>query len=370
MKRRVTALAVAGALGFAPVLSGFALSKATTQYRGGEKVGESLQQKPQGEVTPPIRDGFSISKVSTYRNAHGETTGEWIQQKPGERSPEDIAASIIRAFADYVPSAPPTRLSDIAYEESLTLYPVPDMHVGMFSWGKETDVDWDLSIAERVITQTMARVASRTAPSKLGVVLVGGDATHSDTNDNKTAKSGNPLQVDGRYDKIIDVTQKIVVRQVELALVNHEHVEVRVLKGNHDYHTSVAVAHFLKAWYRNEPRVTVDVSPSLFWWKQFGKVFLAAHHGHETKATQMPMAMAVRRPEIWGATKHRYAHVFHVHHSSKFRDTVGGVIVESFEAPCPQDDWHYGNSFLSGRSLCSITYDPERGESSRVIENL
>ena len=82
------------------------------------------------------------------------------------------------------------------------------------------------------------------------------------------------------------------------------------------------------------------------------------------------MLMAVRRPEIWGATKFRYAHTFHFHHAAQKQDTIGGVIVEVHNAPCPQDDWHYGKGFLSGRSLGSITYDPERGESGRITENL
>jgi len=371
VQRALARLARQGRLGTVPVLPGFGLKQTTAVFgRDGELQREFVKQTHLGEITEQVRDGFAISKVSTYRDAHGATIGEWTQQKPGERQPEEIAESIKKAFENYTPAAPMRPLQSQEYANCLTLYPLADMHIGMFSWGKETDTDWDLSIAERVITETMEKVSARTAPSKVGVVLVGGDATHSDTNENKTAKSGNVLQVDGRYDKIIEVTQKIVVRQIELALDKHETVEVRVLKGNHDYHTSVAVAAFLKAWYRFEPRVIVDTSPSLFWWRTFGVNFLASHHGHETKAKDMPMAMAVRRPVMWGETKHRYAHVFHFHNANKTLDTVGGVIVETHEAPCPQDDWHYGKSFLSGRSMKSITYDPQRGESSRVTENL
>ncbi|HYA07752.1 MAG TPA: hypothetical protein VEF90_17835 [Xanthobacteraceae bacterium] len=369
MKPRVVALAVSGALGTLPVLPGFCIKSTSAQYRGGEFVGESVKQVPEGDITERVPKGFAIKGVSTLRDAHGRTIVEWTKTRE-EPSSEDAIAAIKAAFENYQPAAPTTVKAAHDYADCLTLFPLPDMHIGMFSWGKETDTDWDLKIAQRVIVETMEKVAARTAPSKVAVVLVGGDATHSDTNENRTANSGNILQVDGRYDKIIDVTQKITVRQIELCLEKHETVEVRVLKGNHDYHTSVAIAHFLKAWYRNEPRVVVDTSPSLFWWRRFGKVFLAATHGHETKARDMPMAMAVRRPEMWGATKHRYAHVFHVHHKEKLQDTLGGVIVESHEAPCPQDAWHYGQSFLSGRSLCSIAYDPERGESGRITENL
>ncbi|ASV83166.1 hypothetical protein CES85_3944 [Ochrobactrum quorumnocens] len=45
---------------------------------------------------------------------------------------------------------------------------------------------------------------------------------------------------------------------------------LRILPGNHDEDASVAVAYFLLAWYRNEPRVVVDVDLSLFFRFRFG----------------------------------------------------------------------------------------------------
>ena len=316
-----------------------------------------------------VPDGHSVKGISALVNADGVTVQQWIKTK-SEPDYDDFLEATRLAFENYAPAAPPTPLEDLPYQDCLTLYPLPDMHIGMFSWGKETDVDWDLNIAEKAIIETIEKVHLRTVPSEVGVVLVGGDAVHSDTRNNMTEKSSNILQVDGRYDKVVEVAERIIVRAVELALHKHRSVLVRVLKGNHDYHTSVGIAHFLRAWYRHEPRISVDISPSLFWFHQFFQNYISAHHGHETKAENMPMKMADARPQIWGATKHRYAHIFHWHKSEKKRDTIGGVIVEKHEAPIPKDDWSYGKSFMSGRSLCSIAYDPERGESARVTENL
>ena len=342
-----------------PAMPGFEITKVTTKTEDGyvtQKIDRSTEQL----VMP---DGHILDRASLL------VDGNWYKTVRGH-DPQNILEATQRAFENYSPAAPPTPLENLPYQNCLTLYPIPDMHIGMFSWGKETDVDWDLDIAKRTITETIEKIHIRTVPSEVGGVLVGGDAVHSDTRNNMTERSGNILQVDGRYDKVVETTEKIIVRAVELALHKHQSVRVRVLKGNHDYHTSVAIAHFLRAWYRFEPRVEVNTSPSLFWFHKFGQNFIAAHHGHETKAEDMPMKMADARPDIWGATKHRYAHIFHWHKSQKTRDTVGGVIVEKHEAPIPKDDWSYGKSFLSGRSLCSIAYDPERGESARVTENL
>lgn len=369
IKRAIQRLAREGRLGTRPVLPGFAIKQVSEQQNAdGETQKTWIKQAPLGEAFE-VPEGHSVKGVSALVDAQGQTLQQWIKTK-AEPAPEDTVDAIKKAFENYAPAAPPTPLSDLPYQDCLTLYPLPDLHVGMFSWSKETDVDWDLKIAEQTIIATIESIHLRTAPSEVGIVLVGGDVVHSDTRSNTTERSGNVLQVDGRYDKVIEVTQRIIVRAVELALHKHRRTIVRVLKGNHDYHTSVAVAHFLRAWYRNEPRVEVDISPSLFWFHTFGQNFLAAHHGHETTAEQMPMKMASARPEMWGSSRHRYVHIFHWHRSQKTRDTIGGVIVEKHEAPVPKDDWNYGKSHLSGRSLCSIAYDPERGESGRVTENL
>jgi hypothetical protein len=174
------------------------------------------------------------------------------------------------------------------------------------------------------------------------------------------------LQVDGRYQKVVGVALRLMTRTVGAALRRHEHVTIRILPGNHDEHTSVAIAYFLLAWYRNEPRVKVDVDPSLFFWFRFGRVLLGATHGHTVKLAQMPSIMAHRRAEDWGATKFRYCLGFHLHHSAKIATEGEGVICEVFQAPIPQDAWHFGSGFLSGRSLQAITYHREFGEIGRV----
>src|SRR6185369_5675653 len=158
----------------------------------------------------------------------------------------------------------------------------------------------------------------------------------------------------------------LMVRTTDAALRRHERVTLRILPGNHDEHSSVAIAYFLLAWYRNEPRVVVDVDPSLFFWRRFGLVMLGATHGHTVKIAKMPGIMAARRAVDWGATKFRYVHGFHLHHSAKITTTENSVICETHEAPIPQDAWHYGAGFLSGRSIQAITYHKDFGEIGRV----
>jgi hypothetical protein len=344
-----------------PAMPGFRISQVTDSPNG-----KFIQQKPEHGAAFEMLPGQVVKGESALLDSDGNIIIKWVKTKEGELDPLAVAELIKQAFVDYVPAAPVTPSPAAPLADLLTLIPLADWHIGMFSWHRETGQNWDLDIAEKTIGDAAADLISRTPSSGRAIVLGGGDLIHSDNNENQTSKSKNVLQVDGRYDKTIMVACRLVERTVALSLQRHEHVTLRVLKGNHDKHASVAVAYHLLGLYRNEPRVTVDVDPSLYWWMRFGRVLLGATHGDEVKIIKMPEIMAHRRAEDWGLTKFRYVHGFHLHHSAKFATEGGGVISEVHQAPIPQDAWHYGAGFLSGRSLQAITYHREFGEIGRV----
>lgn len=93
---------------------------------------------------------------------------------------------------------------------------------------------------------------------------------------------------------------------------------------------------------------------------------IGATHGHMVKIKDMPSIMAHRRAADWGTTRYRYVHGFHLHHSAKIATEGNGVVCEVHQAPIPQDAYHYGSGYLSGRSLQAITYHGEFGEIGRV----
>lgn len=345
-----------------PAMPGFRVSQVTTHPDGKQTV----QQKPEHGGPFEMPAGHVIKGKSTLVGPDGATLLEWIKTKEGQIDPLAIVEQLKASFVDYKPAALPAPTPSAPAAELLTLLPCNDWHVGMFGWRKEVGENWDLKISLATIGAAVEDTVARSPSSAECIVLGGGDLLHADNSENKTAKSGNVLQVDGRYPKVVDAAAMLMVKTVDAALRRHEHVTVRILPGNHDEHSAVAIAYFLRAWYRNETRVTVDVDPSLFFWFRFGRVMLGATHGHTVKLAQMPSIMAHRRAEDWGATKFRYVHGFHIHHSSKVATEGNGVICESHQAPIPQDAWHFGAGFLSGRSLQAITYHRDFGEIGRV----
>lgn len=345
-----------------PAMPGFEVSKVTTTPSGAKHI---TQRPEHGEVFEMPKT-HRLGKLTVNRDADGRIIQDWIRAEVDTVTLDTAIDTLKSAFTEYEgrvePIAPPVAPS----EKLLTLIPCNDWHVRLLTWSRETGENWDLKIAERVIGSGIEDAIARSPSSDAAIVLGGGDLLHADTDQNRTEKSNNVLDADGRHQKGIEVAQRLKVRTIDAALRNNQRVIVRILKGNHDEYSSVAIAFFLLAWYRNEPRVTVDVDASLYFWHRFGNVLLGATHGHTVKLKDMAQIMAHRRAEDWGRTKFRYVHGFHIHHKSQFVTEGGGVISESHQAPIPQDAWHYGAGFLSGRSLQTITYHHDFGEISRV----
>lgn len=348
-----------------PVMPGFRIARvSTTEDASGAIKSRSITQKPDmDEVSFAIPQGHRVKGVSALVDGNGNVVQSWYKTREGERDPEATAAKIREIFEGMAFTVPPVPGPETTDEDCVTLFNIPDAHMGLYVWGDEASENWDLKKADRIYRKTFGELVAMTPRNKTAILLAGGDQMHADNSQNRTEKSGHTLDVDGRFERVLETTCYLFLHFATLTLQTHENLIIRVLKGNHDPHASAALAYFLLAAFRDNPRVTVDVSPSLFWVYQHGKVMLAATHGHEAKAERMPAIMASRWPEIWGSTQYRYAHTFHVHHRQKIRDKeMDGVYVETHQSPAPQDGWHYGQGFLSGRSLRSIIYHRELGE--------
>ena len=373
-KRRIARAAEKGLLGFKPVLPGFVVTKTSVTTNGdGDVKSQTIAQKrepdeAEGGVPFEMPAGHILGKGTFHIAPDGAIKQSWLKTRLDQLDPEYVIARFKEAFKEYegraVAADPPTYHDD----NYLNLIPCNDWHINLLTWWREVGESWDLKIAERVIGETVATVIASARRAKTAVVLGGGDLMHNDDNTNRTAKSGNILDADGRHAKGQEAVLRLLVHTIDTALLYNDNVICRFLKGNHDENSTAGIALFIYAWYRNEPRVKVDLDQSLFWFYEFGKVMLGATHGHAAKLKDMPQIMAARRPEMWGRTKFRYAHGFHVHHKEVGGKEEGGAYWESHQAPIPQDSWHYGEGFLSGRSVQVITYHKDLGEHGRRRE--
>jgi len=323
-----------------------------------------------GRLVDQVPEGHIIRGVSTLVSGDGHTLAQWVKTKTVEEDKEAILQNLLQELPKRVPARSgliKRATKEPLPEDLLSVYPLGDPHIGLLSWAPETGENFDLEKAEQIMKTAMAVLVQRGPRAKNALIVNLGDFFHADNQQNMTLRSGHKLDVDGRWPKVLQVGINIMVCMIDLALSWHDHVTVINEIGNHDDHSAIFLSVALSAYYRNEPRVTIDMSPSRFHWYRFGKNLIGVTHGHNQKHGDLESIMASERAEDWGQTLHRYWYCGHIHHIVK--KEMRGCVVESFRTLAPRDAWAAEAGYKAGRDMNKITLHAEYGEISRDIVN-
>lgn len=316
-----------------------------------------------GHFADGVAPGYRMGKVTVQRGPNG-VERVWERQHPNHDTLETLREAMHWAIEDtkgaLKPVKPPKRFD----ADLLTLIPVGDPHFGLLTWAKEVGEDFDLKIAEELTFNAVDRLCSLTPSSHTGMLLNLGDFFHADNSSNRTPQSGNPLDVDGRFQLIAQVGFRAMIRCVRRLLEHHATVIVRNNRGNHDPHQSAMLSIALDAMFHDEPRVKVEMTPADFYYYRFGKTLIGSTHGDGPKLAELPLIMATDVPDDWAAASWRVWHCGHFHHD-QVKDHPG-CTVETHRTLATNDAWHKWKGYRSGRDMKGIIYDREHGEVSRV----
>lgn len=315
-----------------------------------------------GSIPKALPAGMLVKGTSTLYDNEGNQVLQWVKTG-NDLSVEDITAAVKAAFDDYKGHAKPILAPKNIDADLMSVYPIADQHHGLLSWGKETGENYDLEIGSRRLRGCAAKLIAQSPASKQALILNLGDWTHQDDNKNMTPRSGNILDVDGRYFKVLTTGVQLMMDVIELALQKHQNVLVRNLPGNHDPHAAIALTVALASFYAKNPRVTIDTDPSDLFFYRFGATLIGANHGHKMRADRMAMSMATIRRKEWGETKYHWFLFGHIHHETV--KEIGDCRVESFQTLAAKDAHAASSGYNSGQSLSSITIHMEDGEIGR-----
>lgn len=318
---------------------------------------------PEHDMTHPVPDGFMAKGISTYYDKDGKATGQWVKSSVDTDRMTELLHEYVATLSEQVKGlAPITAAPKHVDEDLMCVYPMGDPHFGMYAWWKDAGEDFDLDIAEQLTCGAVDRLVASAPAAGTALLLNLGDMFHAD-NQKNVSQSGHQLDVDGRWAKVQQVGLKAMIHCVRRLLQKHKKVIVRINKGNHDGHSSYALALMLSCYFHNDKRVTVDLSPSPVWYYKFGKVLIGSTHGDTIKGPDMMEIMAADKPEDWGKTAHRYWYVGHVHHQD-VKEYRGGI-VEYFRTLAARDAWHAGQGYRAGRDMRLIVMHKEGGEIER-----
>jgi hypothetical protein len=315
-----------------------------------ERRAASRGWSPGADMVKPTAEGYHVKGTSTYYNKDGTIRGQWVKTN---KDPEHRLEQLFQAVADLAepfrglhdPVAPPEDTD----ADLLCVYPMGDPHLGMHSWSRETGQDFNLKIAEASLVAAVDHLVNLAPRAKEALILNLGDFFHSDSQENRTARSGHQLDVDSRWSKVLGIGIRAMRRVIDRALEKHERVTVVCEIGNHDDHSSIMLALCLANYYEREPRVVIDTSPAKFHWYRFGANLIGTTHGDTVKADKLAGVMATDRAKDWGETLHRYWYTGHVHHDSL--KEYPGCVVETFRTLAARDAWHSAAGYRSGRDM-------------------
>lgn len=308
----------------------------------------------------------SVAWIKTKPTADAPGFSVMLRGASGE-DPETTAERIKDALAD-LDAIKPVPAPTYVEADLCTLYPIADVHVGMRAWAKEVGEAYDTDMAAERLVSWVGQCVAASPAAHTAIVLDVGDLTHADDNSNQTPRSKHQLDVDTRHFRTLDATIQALAVCTELALAKHQRVIVRILPGNHNINSYMAVMFALAERFRDNDRVSVQKVPGEFFVYEFGKVLLAAHHGDKAKADRMVHFLADQYAEMWGRTKHRFLFTGHLHHH-KSQD-IGGVQWEQLRAVTPRDAYAVSHAYTARAQLQAITFDRNRGEVSRVKVNV
>ena len=372
--RSMIAAALRGTVGGPPIPEaatppeGFVIRQNSAQYGADGTLQKQWIKTGQGVPEgwqPPA--GHVVKGESALIGPAGNLMAKWVKTR--ESSAPDLVEALRATFAEYDGAAPALPMPENCEDDVLTVYLIPDLHLGMYAWAAETGADYDVKIATKIATDSLHHLVSQSRPSRHAIVLVLGDFFHANDQKNVTPGSGHQLDVDTRYASVYRSGCDLLARIVDMVAAKHEQTELKVLPGNHDPDAAVTLGVALSMFYSREDRITVNLSPGVTWYRRFGQNLLGANHGHTMKTAEiMAGAMAVDCREDWGATIHRFIWTGHLHHE-KIKEALG-VRVETLSSPAARDAWNAASGYRSNRALQGITVHRDRGEIGRHRVNI
>ena len=322
---------------------------------------------PGHDMTRTVPDGYMVKGVSTYYNAEGKPSGQWVKSSIDSKAQELMMREAINAMKEEIPRLAAIEAPATSNEQLCNCYVITDYHLGMLSWKEETGDDWDIKIAEELIVKWFKQAIAQSPNSKQAVFAQLSDFLHFDGMDAVTPSSKHLLDVDTRFAKLVRSAIRVLRIVIDMLLSKHEQVHIIMADANHDPVSQIWLREWFSVLYENEPRINVDKSPNPYNAFEWGKTALFFHHGHKRKVANVSEVFASQFREIYGRTKYAYAHMGHLHHLDVKENSM--MIVEQHRTLAPADAYAARGGWLSGRDAKVITYSKDYGEVSRISIN-
>lgn len=306
-----------------------------------------------------------VSKL--VRDKDGNMKG-WAKYDTDKEVFNKVLRDKFTEIFDGKPLATKLKKKLITEDEKCAIYPIGDLHLGSLCWEPETGKTYDLKEAAQRIQSGLGHLVTVTPSTDTAYILGLGDFFHTDNRSNKTESSGNVLDTDSRYAKMVYTGLQILHSLIETVRRNHKKVIVRLSTGNHDYHTMICINAGLQMYYSETEDVVVESNANPFYYFQFGYNMVCTTHGTLLKPQVIRNAMSADEPKMWGDTRYRVCYQGHTHHQAL--EEISGCNIESFTSIHQSDYWSHSMGYRASVRMDSIVLGYEGGEVERYRKNI
>lgn len=319
---------------------------------------------PQLGMNKPLPDPLVLKGVSVMVDENGNPKGTtWVKANIHQEAYNEAVRGAIAEFISDQPrvvAPPPPR------DYSTDVVPwiqIGDAHIGMLAHAAEVGEDFDIKIGERELCGAIAQLIDEMPACEVAVINDLGDGTHYENFRAMTEASGNVLDFDTRFPKMVESYARIMRFIVDKTLTKAKRVDVIINQGNHSQTNDIWLGILLRAVYDND-RVNVLDNRDVFIGYRMGNTLVMVHHGHKCKFDNLSKVLTRDFKQDFGETDYHYVDMGHVHHKHVALD-VDGIQVESWNTLAPHDRWAHDAGYRASKSISVVLRSRTYGEIGR-----
>lgn len=293
----------------------------------------------------------------------GKKTGttRWVAEDI--QTLEDVAERI-RATLEGMEAAPVVPAPEISAKGLLGLHVIADVHMGASITKDEAGAEYNREIAKERLRSGFAHCAQALPACEVCVILYNGDSTHANDDKNRTPKSGHPLKVEGSHQSNLFALEEVIGWQVQAALEKHQRVVLVVRAGNHDPNTPAPLIMAMRAYWRDNSRVTVIDDENPYFVFRMGRVFFATHHGDGAAPAKRAQNLQHKYRQEYGLADFHWFFTGDKHHAKA--DTFGGVHWRQVPSVISLEQHSHAEGYADTSGMYAAWFDTETGRTSEV----
>ena len=243
----------------------------------------------------------------------------------------------------------------VAQTENVTLINIFDAHIDKVCRAIETGEESTIEDNCNRFREAVDYLLSNMAAPELIIFPVGNDLFN--VNDCRgTTKKGTHQETTTYFIDAFRIGLDLIVECID-KMATVAPVYVPIIAGNHaqDLENILGVA--LAKIYSKTDTVEIEATRLERKYRQFGVNLFMFAHGDKSKSkiNAIPSIMAEEKPELWAATRWRFAIFGDIHHEQTHE--LNGVKAIFLRSMSSQDQWHHAQGYVGSRKTAyAMTY--------------